>query len=184
MWRGMCRPQPEPSVRITEGHSPIKRSPHQISGTPRTVFDDWSVITLSLQNIAYKKKKIANFLHFLYFFHSVDCARAHKGLFIGILILVLTIISLILFFVLISRPEFVVLAVTEVTITELVRKLTAETIQKKIHTFFFAPHSFCNKIKWLEFHLKIHKHTDTLWNSYASNAHWNGSSASFAIRLI
>lgn len=51
--------------------------------------------------------------------YSVDCARAHKGLFVGILILVLTIISLILFFVLISRPEFVTVAVTEVTICEL-----------------------------------------------------------------
>nr|CAI5864056.1 unnamed protein product [Callosobruchus analis] len=40
--------------------------------------------------------------------YSVDCARAHKGLFVGILFLVLTIISLILFFVLISRVEFVV----------------------------------------------------------------------------
>nr|CAI5864057.1 unnamed protein product [Callosobruchus analis] len=39
--------------------------------------------------------------------YSVDCARAHKGLFVGILFLVLTIISLILFFVLISRVEFV-----------------------------------------------------------------------------
>ncbi|XP_055625237.1 proton channel OtopLc isoform X2 [Toxorhynchites rutilus septentrionalis] len=51
--------------------------------------------------------------------YSVDCAGAHKGLFIGILILVLTIISLILFFVLISRPEFVSLAVTEVNVCEL-----------------------------------------------------------------
>ncbi|KAL7745235.1 hypothetical protein ACLKA6_008284 [Drosophila palustris] len=51
--------------------------------------------------------------------YSVDCARAHKGLFVGILILVLTIISLIIFFVLISRPDFVSLAVTEVTICEL-----------------------------------------------------------------
>ncbi|CAD7091347.1 unnamed protein product [Hermetia illucens] len=57
--------------------------------------------------------------------YSVDCARAHKGLFIGILILVLTIISLILFFVLISRPEFVSLAVTEVTICELTIYATA-----------------------------------------------------------
>lgn len=57
--------------------------------------------------------------------YSVDCARAHKGLFIGILILVLTIISLILFFVLISRPEFVSLAVTEVTICELIIYATA-----------------------------------------------------------
>ncbi|XP_033337793.1 proton channel OtopLc isoform X4 [Megalopta genalis] len=51
--------------------------------------------------------------------YSVDCARAHKGLFVGILILVLTIISLILFFVLISRPELVGFAVTEVNICEL-----------------------------------------------------------------
>lgn len=52
--------------------------------------------------------------------YSVDCARAHKGLFVGILFLVLTIISLILFFVLISRIEFVGLAVIEVNICELV----------------------------------------------------------------
>ncbi|XP_064215110.1 proton channel OtopLc isoform X5 [Tribolium castaneum] len=51
--------------------------------------------------------------------YSVDCARAHKGLFVGILLLVLTIISLILFFVLISRSEFVGLAVIEVNICEL-----------------------------------------------------------------
>ncbi|XP_034946817.1 proton channel OtopLc-like isoform X2 [Chelonus insularis] len=51
--------------------------------------------------------------------YSVDCARAHKGLFVGILILVLTIISLILFFVLTSRPELVSFAVTEVNICEL-----------------------------------------------------------------
>ncbi|XP_071055773.1 proton channel OtopLc-like isoform X2 [Onthophagus taurus] len=51
--------------------------------------------------------------------YSVDCARAHKGLFVGILLLVLTIISLILFFVLISKPEFVGLAVIEVNICEL-----------------------------------------------------------------
>jgi hypothetical protein len=51
--------------------------------------------------------------------YSVDCARAHKGLFVGILILVLTILSLILFFVLTSREEFVYLAVIEVNICEL-----------------------------------------------------------------
>ncbi|XP_030763669.1 proton channel OtopLc-like isoform X2 [Sitophilus oryzae] len=51
--------------------------------------------------------------------YTVDCARAHKGLFVGILLLVLTIISLILFFVLISRSEFVGLAVIEVNICEL-----------------------------------------------------------------
>ncbi|XP_014297368.1 proton channel OtopLc-like isoform X1 [Microplitis demolitor] len=52
-------------------------------------------------------------------YYSVDCARAHKGLFVGILILVLTIISLILFFVLISRSELVSFAVTEVNVCEL-----------------------------------------------------------------
>ncbi|KAJ8976142.1 hypothetical protein NQ317_018114 [Molorchus minor] len=51
--------------------------------------------------------------------YSVDCARAHKGLFVGIFLLVLTIISLILFFVLISRVEFIGLAVVEVNICEL-----------------------------------------------------------------
>lgn len=51
--------------------------------------------------------------------YSVDCSRAHKGLFVGIFFLVLTIISLILFFVLISRSEFVGLAVIEVNIAEL-----------------------------------------------------------------
>ncbi|XP_014257127.1 otopetrin-2-like isoform X2 [Cimex lectularius] len=51
--------------------------------------------------------------------YSVDCAQAHKGLFVGILVLVLTIISLILFFVLISRPELVSFAVMELTVCEL-----------------------------------------------------------------
>ena len=51
--------------------------------------------------------------------YSVDCAQAHKGLFLGILFLVLTIISLILFFVLVSRPEMVKFAVMEVNICEL-----------------------------------------------------------------
>jgi hypothetical protein len=49
----------------------------------------------------------------------VDCAQAHKGLFVGILFLVLTIISLILFFVLISRPELITFAVMEVNVCEL-----------------------------------------------------------------
>jgi len=52
--------------------------------------------------------------------YSVDCAGAHKGLFVGILMLVLTIISLIIFFVLIAKPEFTHFAVTEVNICELV----------------------------------------------------------------
>lgn len=51
--------------------------------------------------------------------YSVDCAQAHKGLFLGILFLVLTIISLILFFVLVSKPDLIAFAVMEVNICEL-----------------------------------------------------------------
>nr|CAD7574447.1 unnamed protein product [Timema californicum] len=50
---------------------------------------------------------------------SVDCASAHKGLFAGILVLVLTIISLIMFFVLVKEPDYRALAVLEVDIVEL-----------------------------------------------------------------
>ncbi|XP_047545867.1 proton channel OtopLc-like isoform X2 [Vanessa atalanta] len=64
-----------------------------------------------LEGLAYKKSP---------HLYSVDCARAHKGLFFGILVLVLTIISLILFFVLISRKEYATLAVVEVNVCELV----------------------------------------------------------------
>lgn len=49
---------------------------------------------------------------------SVDCSRAHRGMFAGILITVLTIISLIMYFVLHERPDYVHLAGLEVTITE------------------------------------------------------------------
>lgn len=42
----------------------------------------------------------------LIFQYSVDCAKANKGLFAGIFILVLTIISLTLFFALINHPAY------------------------------------------------------------------------------
>lgn len=38
---------------------------------------------------------------------SVDCSHAHRGLFAGILVIVLTIISLIMFFVLVNNPNTV-----------------------------------------------------------------------------
>ncbi|XP_053599797.1 proton channel OtopLc isoform X1 [Plodia interpunctella] len=63
-----------------------------------------------LEGLAYKKSP---------HLYSVDCARAHKGLFFGILVLVLTIISLILFFVLVSKKEYASLAVVEVNVCEL-----------------------------------------------------------------
>lgn len=38
---------------------------------------------------------------------SVDCSHAHRGLFAGILVIVITIISLIMFFVLVNNPNTV-----------------------------------------------------------------------------
>lgn len=52
--------------------------------------------------------------------YSVDCSRANKGLFFGIFFLVMTIISLIIFFVLVARPGYQAMAVLEINITELV----------------------------------------------------------------
>ncbi|KAK8739796.1 hypothetical protein OTU49_003201 [Cherax quadricarinatus] len=51
--------------------------------------------------------------------YSVDCAHANRGLFMGILVLVLTIISLILFFVLINNEDYKSLAILEASIIEL-----------------------------------------------------------------
>nr|XP_032512340.1 proton channel OtopLc-like isoform X1 [Danaus plexippus plexippus] len=51
---------------------------------------------------------------------SVDCSHAHRGLFSGILLIVLTIISLIMFFVLARAPDTVNDAIFEVNICELV----------------------------------------------------------------
>lgn len=52
-------------------------------------------------------------------YNHVDCTKANKGLFTGILVLVLSIISIILFYVLISKPSYKGLAITEARITEL-----------------------------------------------------------------
>lgn len=51
---------------------------------------------------------------------SVDCSNAHKGLFSGILILVVTIISLIIFFVMNKDPVYNGVATSEVHIWELI----------------------------------------------------------------
>ncbi|XP_064482148.1 proton channel OtopLc-like isoform X2 [Ornithodoros turicata] len=58
-------------------------------------------------------------------YYQVDCAKANKGLFTGILVLVLVIISLILFFVLINKPQYRNLAVMEAHIAELAVYLLA-----------------------------------------------------------
>lgn len=51
---------------------------------------------------------------------SVDCSRAHRGMFAGILIIVLTIISLIMFYVLNAVPAYYNKATLEVTVTEII----------------------------------------------------------------
>lgn len=51
---------------------------------------------------------------------SVDCSRAHNGMFAGILIIVLSIISLIMFYVLSKVPAYRALATLEVTVSEVI----------------------------------------------------------------
>ncbi|XP_065574222.1 proton channel OtopLc-like isoform X2 [Artemia franciscana] len=51
--------------------------------------------------------------------YSVDCSKANKGLFLGIFVLVGTIISLILFFALINRTEYIRMAILQVNFSRL-----------------------------------------------------------------
>ena len=51
---------------------------------------------------------------------TVDCSRAHKGLFCGVLIIVLTIICLIMYFVLSEEKGYEKFAMQEVTIYEII----------------------------------------------------------------
>ncbi|XP_063530375.1 proton channel OtopLc-like isoform X1 [Cydia strobilella] len=51
---------------------------------------------------------------------SVDCSHAHRGLFSGVLVIVLTIISLIMFFVLTNNPATINDAIFQVNICELI----------------------------------------------------------------
>ncbi|XP_032583093.1 proton channel OtopLc isoform X2 [Drosophila sechellia] len=49
---------------------------------------------------------------------SVDCSQSHKGLFFGIMIIVMTIISMIMYFVLYTQPGYELVATQEVTLWE------------------------------------------------------------------
>lgn len=51
---------------------------------------------------------------------SLDCSRAHRGMFAGILVIVVGIISLIMFYVLSAEPQYHNLATLEVTISEMI----------------------------------------------------------------
>lgn len=55
---------------------------------------------------------------------SVDCSRAHRGMFAGILVIVLAFISLIMFYVLSAVPMYHNLAILEVTIAEVILYFT------------------------------------------------------------
>lgn len=49
---------------------------------------------------------------------SIDCSQSHKGLFVGILVIVMTIISIIMYFVLYTQPGYELIATKEVTLWE------------------------------------------------------------------
>lgn len=51
---------------------------------------------------------------------SVDCSRAHRGMFGGIMVIVLTIICLIMYFVLSDEPDYEKTAITEVVCCEMI----------------------------------------------------------------
>lgn len=50
---------------------------------------------------------------------SIDCSKAHRGMFAGIVVIVLTIICLIMYFVLHEQTDYVHLAIKEVTYYEI-----------------------------------------------------------------
>lgn len=54
---------------------------------------------------------------------SVDCSQSHKGLFFGILIIVMTIIAMIMYFVLYTQPGYELVAAQEVTLWETIMYL-------------------------------------------------------------
>lgn len=51
---------------------------------------------------------------------SVDCSNSHRGIFSGVIIFVLTIISMIMYFVLYDLTEYAAIAIQEVSICELI----------------------------------------------------------------
>jgi len=73
---------------------------------------------------------------------SVDCTSAHKGLFGGILMLVLSIVSLIMFFELVKRPDLVEVAVLQVSLPDRTGKcrLSYRVFdQNSVFQFLFCP---------------------------------------------
>jgi large subunit ribosomal protein L18 len=73
---------------------------------------------------------------------SVDCTSAHKGLFAGVLMLVLSIVSMIMFYELAKRPELVEVAVLQVSIQNCTGKCRLSYgffNQNSVFQFLFCP---------------------------------------------
>lgn len=81
------------------------------------LFEMWKQTVSVPHNKRQRDRKISTNTQNAHHF-SVDCSRAHHGMFAGILVIVLSIISLIMFYVLIKVPVYHRLATLEVTITE------------------------------------------------------------------
>lgn len=58
---------------------------------------------------------------------SIDCSKAHRGMFAGIVVIVMTIICLIMYFVLHEQPDYVNLAIKEVTYYEIILYIVCTT---------------------------------------------------------
>lgn len=66
---------------------------------------------------------------------SVDCSRAHRGMFAGIMVIVLTIICLIMYFVLHDEPDYEKIAISEVVYCEsLLYILTTAAVMAAVFT--------------------------------------------------
>lgn len=83
------------------------------------LFEMWKQIVNVEQNKRSRARKISTSTQNAHHF-SVDCSRAHHGMFAGILVIVLSIISLIMFYVLSKVPLYHTLATLEVTICEMI----------------------------------------------------------------
>lgn len=66
---------------------------------------------------------------------SVDCSNSHRGIFTGVIIFVLTIISMIMYFVLHDLPDYATVAIQEVSFCELIVYIIS------IIAIFWALHS-------------------------------------------
>lgn len=84
------------------------------------LYEMWKKIKLNdLSTRAHQESMMGHHTHKDVHHLSVDCSRAHRGMFAGILTIVLTIISLIMFFVLDEEKLYRSTAVMEVTWSEI-----------------------------------------------------------------